>query len=286
MLLLLLACNDTTEEQSTAHVHNALSAEDLGFAVEEASLSLLSIDPQIHHNAWAQAMTDYSDETCPPMEEHNGMDLWRESCTTASGNQFLGWTLRFVIQDEYFFEEEYFLTDYYWLSGQAQIISQDGIQIQNFGDILHKKGITIDERPWFQGFVYGDFTWNASDAENTWLQSPLTMEYYYTFAGIHDNLQIDIQAWLGGVSTNAPGAIFETLLFDTAVCPDEPLSGSIWIRDQYGTWQDVQYNGLDSCDGCGTITVEPSETTDASTTEVCSDFTMWSSWDVEPWEER
>ena len=283
MLLLLLACNDSTEENRSHQEHHMLSAEDLGFAVEEASLGLLSINPQIHHDAWGQAMTNYSDESCPPMEIHNGMDLWRESCTTASGNQFLGWTLRLLIQDQYFFEEEYFLTDYYWLSGQAQIISNDGIQIQNFGDILHKKGETLDQRPWFQGFVYGDFTWNASDAENTWLQSPLTMEYYYTFAGIHDNLQIDIQAWLGGISTDTPGAVFENVLFDTAICPDEPLSGSIWIRDQYGLWQEIQYNGIDSCDGCGTMIIETANT---SNTEVCSTFSMWSDWDSEPWEER
>ena len=257
MLLFFLACKQSPNTEQEQQLPLELSTEELGFAVEEASLALLSIDPQIHHDAWKEAMETYADESCPPMEEHNGMELWRESCITGSGNQFLGWTLRFVLEDKNFFEETHFLTDYYWLSGQAQIIGNDGTRIQNFGDILHQKGRTLDDDPWYEGFIYGDFAWNDVDAENTWLQSNLTMEYYYTFAGVHDNLTIDIQAWIGGFSSQTPAAIFNEITFDTAICSTEPLSGTIWIRDQYGAWIEIIYDGLETCDGCG----ETSETT-------------------------
>ena len=49
---------------------------------------LLQVDPTLIHEAWTDSMIRYSDDTCPPMEEYNGMDLWRESCTTENGNQF------------------------------------------------------------------------------------------------------------------------------------------------------------------------------------------------------
>ena len=273
MLLLIFACSHSTPSEEDQSLREELSMEELGFAVEEASCALLSINPQIHHDAWKEAMETYSDDTCPPMEEHNGMELWRESCTTETGEQFLGWTLRFVLEDKDFFEETHFLTDYYWLSGQAQIIADENSRIQNFGDILHKKGRTLEELPWYEGFVYGDFAWSASDAENTWLQSDLTMEYY-TFAGIHDTLEIDIQAWISGFSEQTPAAIFDQIVFDTAVCPQEPLAGTIWIRDQQGLWTELVYDGIENCDGC-----ETSKT-------ICSDFSIWSNWDTEPWEKR
>ena len=278
IFLFLFSCKTSPTNPSKEHgeMIQSLSPEELGFAVEEASLALLSINPQIYHDSWREAMDHYSDEACPPMEEHNGMDLWRESCTTEDGHQFLGWTLRFVLEDKNFFEETYFLTDYYWLSGQAQIISQDGIQLQNFGDILHKKGRTLDEEPWYEGFVYGDFTWTAPEADQTWLQSSITTEYYYTFAGIHDSLTIDIQAWIGGFSTETPGAIFEHISFDTSLCSAEPLEGQIWIRDQKGLWTEINYDGLEDCDGCG----KQSETNET----ICSDFSAWSDWDEAPWE--
>lgn len=278
MFFFFLACNEVSSKKEALPEIKILSTEELGFAVEEASWALLSVDPQLHHDGWKEAMENYSDESCPPMEEHNGMDLWRESCTTEAGHQFLGWTLRFVLEDKNFFEETHFLTDYYWLSGQAQIISQTGSRIQNFGDILHQKGQTIDYLPWFEGFVYGDFAWNGTEAENSWLQSNLTMEYYYTFSGIQNKLNIDIQAWISGFSIETPAGIFEEIIFDTAICPDEPLSGSIWIRDQNGLWTEIIYDGLDVCDGCG-FQIETTE-------KICSDFSMWSSWDTEPWESR
>ena len=162
MILLLISC-----EEPMPIEESRLSPTEIGLGIEAASLGLLSVDPTLMHEAWTSSMQNLSDPACPPMEEHNGMDLWRESCTTQEGHQFWGWALNFrgheVPTDCCIFE------DFDWLSGQAQIIRSDGTMLQNFGDILHQEGRNHGGDRVLQGFTYGDFYWDSNNAEGSWL---------------------------------------------------------------------------------------------------------------------
>ena len=64
MLFLLLACNSQNASEESQSIQEGLSMEELGFAVEEASLALLSINPQIHHDAWKEAMDNPASQKC------------------------------------------------------------------------------------------------------------------------------------------------------------------------------------------------------------------------------
>ena len=87
--LLLMSCqSEVTPAERPADILARL--ELIG---QRSIQQLLQIDPTLIHEAWTDSMLRYSDDACPPMEEYNGMDLWRESCTTEDGNQFLGWAL-------------------------------------------------------------------------------------------------------------------------------------------------------------------------------------------------
>ena len=134
-MIFILACQSYVFDTVEQSEQNISSSEEFAMAIEEASRALLSIDPLLHHDAWDSSMERLSDDSCPPMELHNGMDLWRDSCETEEGHQFLGWTLHFDIRNASFPEGDLIFTTHHWLSGQAQIVSVDGIILQNFGII-------------------------------------------------------------------------------------------------------------------------------------------------------
>jgi hypothetical protein len=258
--------------------------------VEAASSGLLRINPLLQHEAWTSSMIALSDEQCPPMEEHNGMDYWRESCTTQAGHQFLGWSLNFRAQD--IEEIGYTFTNFDWLSGQAQIINKNGTVLQNFGDVLHQEGFDFEGNRIIQGYTYGDFYWDDPQAEGSWLFSDVSIEYTYTFTrkGEYDTIDLKTAVSYGpnglgsrisNFDPNYPAAIFEGILINTELCAEEPIQGEIWIRDKPGFWYQVRYDSDVSCDGCGTAYHGEIEIG-----SVCSDFSMWFDWEEYPWEDR
>jgi len=274
MIFTILSCVIAKEEAS-----QLLSTVEVSAAIEAASEGLLRVDPILMHDGWSLSMSTLSDATCPPMEVHNGMDLWRESCTTEDGNQFLGWSLNFrghsIPTDCCTFD------DFYWLSGQAQIIDADGTLLQNFGDILHQEGHDHDGNPVIQGFTYGDFYWDDPQAENSWLLSDLSMEYYYTFTQKGEFDTVDIQAWISRFDPIYTAAIFDEVLFNTKDCDAEPIEGEIWVRDLSGLWYQVIYDADISCDGCGFVYHEGVELG-----QTCTNFDVWFDWDEYPWEDK
>ena len=90
ILMYYMGCDST--EESSAEIWQRMQ-----LVGQRSIVQLLRVDPLLMHDAWTDSMAEYSDENCPPMEEHNGMDLWRQSCTTEDGNQFLGWSLNIRI---------------------------------------------------------------------------------------------------------------------------------------------------------------------------------------------
>jgi hypothetical protein len=274
MIYLFISCTSSNIEEQ-----QLLSSEEVGEAIEVAVEGLLRVDPILMHYGWTSSMNTLSNEVCPPMEEHNGMDLWRNSCTTEEGHQFLGWSLNF--RGNNIPSECCTFENFYWLSGQAQIIHSDGTLLQNFGDILHKEGQDQDGNKVIEGFTYGDFYWEDPLAENTWLQSELSMEYYYTFTKTETYDYVDIQAWISNFSPIYPAAIFESVIFNTEECEKEPTEGEIWIRDIHGIWYTIIYDSDSSCDGCGSL--YQGETLIGQT---CASFDQLFSWQEYPWENQ
>lgn len=278
MLFFLFACLSSKSPSTNSDV-SLLSVDDVGVGIEEAVRGLLRVDPMLMHTGWSQSMLSLSDDNCPPMEEHNGMDLWRESCSTEDGNQFWGWSLYFKGHD--IPSECCFFDQLHWLSGQAQIIDANGTTLRNFGDILHQEGRDQDGNFVLQGFVYGDFYWDSQQAENSWLLSDLSMEYYYTFTRTPSADIIDIQSWISYFHPQYAAAIFEDILFDSNICPDEPIQGEIWLRDTENIWYHVQYDSDTACDGCGTVFQNEQEIGQS-----CSNFDALFDWNDYPWENR
>jgi len=283
-MLLFLACTNPETTQQY------LSKASIGEAVEVASEGLLKINPLLQHHAWTSTMNSLSEQQCPPMEEHNGMDYWSESCTTQEGHQFLGWSLNFRGQE--IEENGYTYTNFDWLSGQAQIINKNGTLLQNFGDVLHQEGFDPEGNRFVQGYSYGNFYWDDPLAEGSWLFSEVNIEYTYTFIVKGEHHFIDLQTavsygpnGLGSRISNFnpiyPAAIFEGIVFDTEQCAEEPIDGEIWIRDLASLWYQVLYDSESSCDGCGVAFHN-----DVEIGSVCSNFSMWFDWEEYPWESR
>ena len=282
MLIFLFAC------KAPPSTEKFLTPAEIAEGIEAASHGLLRVDPLLQHRGWTTAMQSYADEQCPAIGEHNGMDYWHESCTTAEGHQFLGWALNFrgvnIVQDEYSY------SNFDWLSGQAQIITKDGSLLQNFGDVLHQEGLDSEGNRVVMGFTYGNFYWDDPLAENSWLVSDMSIEYYYTFTQEADDVRVNLLtrypygpngdgSRLNNFDPKYPAAIFEGIIIDTEICDSEPIEGIIWLRDLAGLWYAVAYDSDTACDGCGMATHNTVEIG-----EVCSDFNMWRDWSEYPWE--
>ena len=267
-LLYLVSCGPTEES-------NAAIWQRMQLVGQRSIVQLLRVDPLLMHNAWTDSMAEYSDENCPPMEEHNGMDLWRQSCTTEDGNQFLGWSLNLRIDHIYEDGIDWDVQD--WLSGQARIIAGD-VELSNYGDILHQDGAGPSGRRVLSGLVFGNFSWTDPTATNTWLSDDLSIEYEYRFAKESTGWSSTVDAWLSNFDDSIHGeaVIWDGIEFDQAQCAREPIGGTLWLREGEGRWATVQFD--DMCDGCGFVTT--------TGTPMCFDFTMWFDWSEYPWEER
>lgn len=281
LLVAMWGCGDDTTETSTTEIPIP-DAEEIIYTIEESGAGLLSMDPLLFHNAWVYTMQTYADATCPVMQIHNGMDLWNESCTTQAGNEFLGWALNFRgrnIPNEVSTWEQV-----EWVSGQAQIKTVDGILLQDFGDILYQHGKDADNNDVVMGFTYGDFAWTAEEAGRSWLQSNISMEYYYQFTTIdteggEPTKRADIQAWVSFFDNSARASIWQDIVIDQRECAREPIEGEIWTRSTDGVWIQVLFDAEYDCDGCG-YAWHDGEYID----EVCVDISAWLDWQEYPWE--
>ena len=274
LITLLLGCSSENETGNS----RAEVLERMQIIGNHSVKQLLQIDPVLLHDAWTKSMSTYADDACPPMEEHNGMDLWRESCTTSQGDQFLGWALNLRIDQ--ITENGYDWDVQDWLSGQARIISNGGeIELSNYGDVLHEAGRTQDNRKALHGLIFGNFGWTDSESAQTWLSKSLNIEYEYWFIqDEHGYWSSEVDAWLSDFDDEHYGeaVIWENINFDEATCKLEPLTGLLWIREGEGKWVTLQFDN--ECDGCGQIA--------GSNIQLCLDFTPWFDWEAVPWEER
>ena len=270
--LLMLSCqSEQAPTETQADILNRM--EVIG---QRSIQQLLQVDPTLIHEAWTDSMVRYSDDTCPPMEEYNGMDLWRESCTTENGNQFLGWALNLRI--DHHIEQGYGWEIHDWLSGQARIISDD-VELSNYGDVLHEVGTNPFGRRALHGLIFGNFAWNDETAGKTWLADNLNIEYEYRFEETENGKWIShIDAWLSNYDDSIHGeaVIWENISFHQGDCDQEPVDGLLWIREGEGRWVRLDFD--DTCDGCGTIV--------GTEKQLCFDFSMWFDWEEFPWDPR
>ena len=270
--LVLMSCQ--SEPQSSETQADILAKLEL---IGQRSIQqLLQVDPTLIHEAWTESMLKYADDSCPPMEEHNGMDLWRESCTTSTGNQFLGWALNLRI--DHHIENGYGWEIHDWLSGQARIIAED-VELANYGDILHESGTNPFGRRALHGLIFGNFAWNDDSAAKTWLADNLNIEYEYRFEETESGgWSSHADAWISNFDDSIHGeaAIWEDISFNQDTCDLEPIDGILWLREGDGRWVTVEFD--DTCDGCGNII--------GTERALCFDFSMWFDWEEYPWEPR
>lgn len=263
--ILLTSCSSDSEV-----VQSVTSKRQIA---QHSIIQLLQVNPLLMHEAWTDSMADYSGPACPVMEEHNGMDLWRESCTTEDGSQFLGWALNLRIEHHNDETNESGAHD--WISGQARIVS-NGIELSNYGDILHQTslGPTGDV---IDGMVFGNFYWSDPRAEGTWLQQNINIEYLYRFERMDGGWNSNVDAWLSNFDDSfGEAVIWEDIVFKQSECSLEPVEGLIRIRQGEGNWTSVDFHN--ECDGCGVLP--------DGVSEMCLNFSPWFDWVEYPWETR
>lgn len=272
LLVLALACEPPqprsptqpspyTYEGGATEPAPELTADEVAVGLQHAIDYTARIHPELIHDAWANTMAEHADPDCPLVDLHNGQDHWREEpCVSQDGTTFRGWSLYyrdFPAYDSSIREERQYI-EVGWLSGQANILSADGIHLESYGDVLHERWLSVDGSEGHTGFVWGDFRWNDPRAEDTWLQDALTMEMYYSYIDHGSFNSVDMDLSMAFLPEPAPAVIWEalSLVSEPNSCAKEP-GGTIQVRDTEGRWYEVEFDTSlatgDACDGCGTV---------------------------------
>ncbi|MCB9762291.1 MAG: hypothetical protein H6739_21000 [Alphaproteobacteria bacterium] len=262
-----------------------LTPDQLAEGLDRVVAQVLRTDPSLMHDTWAGLMFEHADPDCPTVVEHNGQDHWREDgCVTDDGTTFQGWSLYFRLFQPQMTTEPLHYLSVGWLSGQATITTAAGVELINYGDVLHERYLDPDDQETDAGFVFGDFWFSGLDGQGTWLQDGVTMEMYFTLVDHHAQARstaLDLQ--MAYLPDPVPAAIFEDFLLtdEAGACGLEP-DGRVWARDDAGRWYEVIFEGAaatgDACDGCGEAWLN-----DQSVGEVCVDWTpLLFTWSREP----
>lgn len=278
LALLLLACDPAapvgkttptpyTYEPDVEALGEPLTMDELAEGLQTAIGYTARVHPELIHDAWSAMMAEHADPDCPLIDIHNGQDHWREEpCVSTDGTTFRGWSLyqrEFPGFDPTITEERQFL-DVGWLSGQASILSADGVFLESYGDVLHEHWQSVDGSTGHTGFVWGDFRWTDPRAIDTWLQDAITLELYYSLADHGTFYATDLDLAMAFLPDPMPATVWEafSLVNEPGSCDMEP-GAYIRVRDTWGRWYEVEFDGSlargEDCDGCGVVWLDDRE---------------------------
>lgn len=266
MIFLMFSCNSVSKPsvvdphdmewpESEVNQYPLLStaemAQGLNIAFESlsgfnADLILLSYDNALSHG----------DSYCPLSYEIDGNSLWYGGCSTEDGTKFDGYL--FTNQYE---EHDIFGDGTLWyldaIAGSANITFETGDKIHWGGNCYYGDGINIDGHSTALSLLEGSFMDETMDEE--WLKYgqslSLLQHALQTQDGSNSMLLLD-----GAVPSAPPlsGVQFVDVLIEqnewNVNCP-MAISGELGLRDEYGNWYDLSFEGGDgrSCDGCGNV---------------------------------
>lgn len=268
-----------------------LSLEEIETAILHSFDILHRLNPTVVHNAYAHIRDDYGSE-CPSFYEDYDYDYWRDSCETEDGSLFSGQAAYWRYQE--YEDENYLYLDDAYYSGDAKITTAENETFLGSGYARHeyKKSLTSDNT-YLYWDVWGEFGWNGSGEEGTWIKEDYTIDFTrwtYNYNAKNDDTYTGLSGGLSGIE----GTVNTVLLRDIMIygeglgseCSIEPY-GTVSVRDDEGQWYDVVFDGpaywgawsfQPHCDGCGIAFFRGKEIGTA-----CVDFTSWLDWGSIEW---
>ena len=242
-------------------VTNFLEVEDIGLAVQDALVATVQLHADPVFAAYHAVMAE-ADEQCPSYYSYDGNSFWYDYCTSDSGAVFDGYGF-------YYLYEDYDDGDRVWngeaLNGLARVTDSQGRVFDAAGEagtmLSAQDGWTI-----FYSYVYGGFTWDGDEADDTWMDTGARPDLvaYAAYADEGGGWYYYVDGDAGGVADGVAAVAFNELLLGNAAggvkCTKEPI-GDVSVRDEEGNWYLVDFDATQgsagqACDGCGTVTVE------------------------------
>lgn len=266
MLLALLGCAGSSTEDSAPSAYlypdTANSPPDLAVDVVSSGVQAVLDDLFWYNGSPVFAAYDevmqLADDTCPAINESNGIFSWEDNCTNLEGDQFAG-----------------FMNDYHLLDivegrsyrAEATVTTVDGRRLTIAGE----GGIeaSLDNR-WWRSDVDGVMYYDGPAADGTWVDSgiELSLSYYLETDGAGTITSVQLDGAVSELTGDVSAVSFSELQFAfseaLSTCPEEPY-GSLAVRDASGVWADLVfdvegdvksgYTVSDEalCDGCGTL---------------------------------
>lgn len=245
-----------------------LSADQLAATIVEGVGAVWGYSATPVFSAYEAGMSG-SSEGCPNYYDYDGSAYWYDSCTSAGGTEFSGYS--FYQQFHDWDAGDGSIYNGASLSGVGSITSPDSSRLE-FGGSAYQIVITsqlaLDDPSYYSGMylvIQGGFSGTGAGAEGTWLDGDAgpDLALYTYYAPSYDGRAVSLEGSLGGLAGGAEAVVFDSLYLMSPNlvpdCPGEPY-GVVSVRDAEGSWYDVVFDGPetyesdvdpDLCDGCG-----------------------------------
>lgn len=265
-----------------------LSLDEIEGAVEEALLAVLSYDARPVVDAYEQTLASQSSESCPMLTTDGyGNAYWQGYCEAESATVFGGYLSQYVYAETFdpysgLYLSGSSLAGNIALSGPMGTLDLEGQATFITG--YSEEGLVVVSSALYGGF-YADglsATGWMSDAG----PASLAVDLFSYALPAYDGLVVGAN---GSVVAGDYAVVFLGTQMGNEIigslCEIEP-GGSVQVRDPYGRWVDVAFQGPQvdisggdpaQCDGCGDVTLdgEPMGS-------ICPDFTPWYLWELAP----
>jgi len=282
-----------------AYVHQGdepqpvLTMADIGDGIEHALDEMLVLDQRDLHDVYNDLRNTSQDADCPAYLDYDTSEYWYDTCTTADGAYFAGYSSTYRYQDYTDPDNNYYYDELAYLSADFVIESPGGESLEGTGYSHTYEGQYPDSENRFNyARAWGRFHWEGPGSDGTWLSSGRSFDFalsaysYPTYPGVYVNHYGGVSGMDGPVNAYVADGFMlysETL---GSLCEIEP-SGTISVRDEDGNWYDVEFHGPSywggwafepECDGCGDVWFRGTYLGQA-----CSDFSALVDWHGRPW---
>jgi hypothetical protein len=254
-----------------------LSASDIEGELAGLVTFLRETDPLFIFAAMDDGFRRFGGD-CPSVDTHNGQIFVQGNCTTASGDQFLGYSLGTQTSGPISLDGEPATEhrNFSWTTGNLEIHGADGYELGLLGDCEYHDYDTVDGDPAFGLYLWGDFYLHDGVTTN-WLADDIGVHLYLDAVDHPEGRSV---GWSGGASrlgglTDA-FSLEDFVIAETGTCGAVEPSGEVWFWDTNLYWYEVVFD--DTCDGCGDVRVDGT-----SIGSACADWSPLIDWESRPW---
>jgi hypothetical protein len=280
----------------TEDIEALLSLAQIEHGVETAIAEVQSIDPEPLHQLYEDLQTD-GDASCPNYDEDYTIDYpdrlyWRDACTVSAGASFSGYVYSYDFGAYIDASETYDYRGYAYFNGSSKIIDWQGNSFIGSGySSYYERDHIAGEYTSYYNSVTGNFRTDDPAYADTWLARDLNISlsvagHRYEEGSTSLTYSASISGMEGDINAIRLDEVFLYSEDLGSMCELEP-SGSISVRDEAGSWYEVEFDGPKysgagafppDCDGCGRVYFRGE-----LLGEVCPDFTLLQVIEERPW---